>query len=89
MDKGLWRYTRHPNYFGDACVWWGLFLIAAETPLGLLSVVGPIYLVFTLTRWSGIPTVEYRLKKTRPAYAEYARRTSGFLPWPPKAPQAD
>lgn len=58
MDKGLWRYTRHPNYFGDACVWWGLFLIAAETPLGLLSVAGPIYLVFTLTRWSGIPTVE-------------------------------
>ena len=89
MDKGLWRYTRHPNYFGDACVWWGLFLIAAETPLGLLSVVGPIYLVFTLTRWSGIPTVEYRLKKTRPAYADYARRTSGFLPWPPKPPQAD
>ena len=88
MDKGLWRYTRHPNYFGDACVWWGLFLIAAEAPLGLFSIFGPIYLVFTLTRWSGVPTVEYRLQKTRPAYADYMRRTSGFIPWPPKPSDA-
>lgn len=85
MDRGLWRYTRHPNYFGDACVWWGLWLVAAETPLGLLAVVGPAYLVFTLTRWSGMPTVEGRMHRRKPAYADYAARTSPFIPWPPKA----
>ncbi len=84
MDKGLWRYSRHPNYFGDACVWWGLWLIAAETNLGLFSIVGPIYLVYTLTRWSGMPTVEGRMRRRKPDYEDYARRTSAFIPWPPK-----
>lgn len=85
MDKGLWRYTRHPNYFGDACVWWGLWLVAAETQLGLFAIVGPAYLVFTLTRWSGMPTVEGRMRRRKPAYEDYARRTSAFIPWPPKS----
>jgi len=84
LDTGLWRYTRHPNYFGDACVWWGLWLVAAETTLGLFSIIGPAYLVFTLTRWSGVPTVEGRLKRRKPGYEDYMRRTSGFIPWPPK-----
>ncbi|RKQ72183.1 steroid 5-alpha reductase family enzyme [Litorimonas taeanensis] len=84
MDKGLWKYTRHPNYFGDACVWWGLFLIASETPYGLWTIIGPILLTWTLMRWSGAPTVEGRLHKTRPGYADYVRRTSGFIPMPPK-----
>lgn len=84
MDQGLWRYTRHPNYFGDACVWWGLFLIAAETPFGLWAIPGPILLTWTLMKWSGAPTVEGRLRKTRPGYAEYVKRTSGFVPMPPK-----
>jgi len=85
LDKGLWRYSRHPNYFGDACVWWGLWLIAAETQLGVFAVVGPIYLVYTLTRWSGMPTVEGRLRRRKPAYEEYVQRTSAFIPWPPKS----
>jgi len=85
MDKGLWRYTRHPNYFGDACVWWGLWLIAAESPIAWIAVVGPIYLVYTLTRWSGMPTVEGRLRRRKPDYEDYARRTSPFIPWPPKS----
>jgi steroid 5-alpha reductase family enzyme len=84
MDRGLWRYTRHPNYFGDACVWWGLFLIAAETPYGLWSLPAPLLLTFLLTRWSGVPTVEGRMKRTRPGYPEYVARTSGFVPWFPK-----
>jgi steroid 5-alpha reductase family enzyme len=88
LDRGLWRYTRHPNYFGDACVWWGLFLIAAETRLGLVSVVGPIYLVYTLNRWSGAPTIEGRMRRRKPGYEAYMRRTSGFFPWPPKPPEA-
>jgi steroid 5-alpha reductase family enzyme len=84
MDRGLWRYTRHPNYFGDACVWVGLFLIAAETRFGLWSLPGPLLIVFLLTRWSGVPTVEGRLRRRRPGYEAYVQRTSGFVPWFPK-----
>ena len=84
MDQGLWRYTRHPNYFGDACVWWGLWLIAAETTPGLFAVVGPLFLTFTLTRWSGIGISEAASKKSRPGYEAYVKRTSAFVPWPPK-----
>lgn len=87
LDTGLWRYTRHPNYFGDALVWWGLWLLAAGAGLWVAaaSLIGPVFLTFTLTRWSGVPTLELGLRRTRPGYADYAARTSGFLPWPPKA----
>ena len=85
LDTGLWRYTRHPNYFGDACTWWGIWLVAAETgPAGWISIIGPIFLTYTLTKWSGKPLLEKSLKKNRPGYAEYIDRTSGFFPWPPK-----
>ena len=85
LDTGLWKYTRHPNYFGDACAWWGIWLIASETGLaGWISIIGPIFLTFTLTKWSGKPLLEKGLKKTRPDYAAYVARTSGFFPWPPK-----
>lgn len=85
LDAGLWRYTRHPNYFGDTCVWWGVFVIAAETPLGLWSLPGPILITFLLTRLSGVPMLEHSLKKNRPGYEDYIRRTSSFFPLPPKA----
>lgn len=85
LDTGLWRYTRHPNYFGDTCVWWGLWLVAAETTIGLWSLPGPVLITWLLTRMSGVPMLEYSLKKNRPGYADYIRRTSGFIPWPPKA----
>lgn len=85
LDTGLWHYTRHPNYFGDACTWWGIWLVAAETgPAGWISVVGPLFLTFTLTRWSGKPLLERGLHKSRPDYAAYVARTSGFFPLPPK-----
>ncbi|MEG3144115.1 DUF1295 domain-containing protein [Sphingomonas sp. RT2P30] len=84
MDRGLWRYTRHPNYFGDACTWWGLYLIAAETRIGLLALPGPVLLTWTLMKWSGAPTIEGRLKRKKPGYDDYMRRTSGFVPWWPK-----
>jgi len=84
LDTGLWKYTRHPNYFGDACVWWGLWLIAAETGPGLWAVAGPLFLTFTLTKWSGIGITEKAIHGTRPGYADYVRRTSAFIPWPPK-----
>jgi steroid 5-alpha reductase family enzyme len=84
MDQGLWRYTRHPNYFGDACVWWGLWLIAAQTPLGIWTLPAPILMTFLLTKWSGVPTVEGRMRRKRPDYEAYVQRTSGFVPWFPK-----
>lgn len=84
LDTGLWRYTRHPNYFGDACTWWGLWMIAAETLPGMLSIVGPILITWLLTRLSGVPMLERGLKKSRPGYEEYVRRTSGFFPLPPR-----
>ena len=84
LQTGLWRLTRHPNYFGDACLWWGLFLVAAETPYGLWSLPGPVLLTVLLTRWSGVPTVEGRMKRRRPDYEAYVARTSGFIPWFPK-----
>ena len=86
LDTGLWRYTRHPNYFGDALTWWGLWMIAADAGPGiaLASLVGPVFLTFTLTRWSGKPMLERGLCKSRPDYADYVQRTSGFIPWPPK-----
>jgi len=84
LDTGLWRYTRHPNYFGDACVWWGLWLVAAETGSGLWSVAGPLFLTFTLTRWSGIGITEKAIHKSRPGYAAYVKRTSAFIPLPPR-----
>ncbi|KAK0331229.1 hypothetical protein LTR94_029757, partial [Friedmanniomyces endolithicus] len=71
LDTGLWKYTRHPNYFGDALVWWGLWLIAAETTIGLWSIMGPVFLTFTLTRWSGIGITEKAIHRSRPAYADY------------------
>ena len=74
-----------PNYFGDACTWWGLYLIAAETPVGVWAIPGPILITWTLMKWSGAPTIENRMKRKKPGYAEYIRVTSGFVPWPPKA----
>jgi steroid 5-alpha reductase family enzyme len=84
LSTGLWCYTRHPNYFGDAVVWWGLFTIAASTPAGLWTAFGPALMTFLLARISGVPMLESRLRETRPGYAEYVERTSAFVPWPPK-----
>jgi steroid 5-alpha reductase family enzyme len=89
LDTGLWRYTRHPNYFGDCCAWWGIWLAAAEAGpwIALASLPGPLFLTFTLTRWSGKPLLERGLAKSRPGYSDYVARTSGFIPWPPKRQQ--
>lgn len=84
MDRGLWRYTRHPNYFGDAVVWWGLFLFALHTWPALLTVVGPLVMTFLLAKGTGKPLLEKDIAKRRPGYAEYVRRTSGFIPMPPR-----
>jgi steroid 5-alpha reductase family enzyme len=84
MDRGLWRYTRHPNYFGDAVLWWGFFLIALATPHGWASVVGPLLMTILLLRVSGVALLERGLKRRKPDYQAYIERTSAFIPWPPR-----
>jgi steroid 5-alpha reductase family enzyme len=85
MDRGLWRYTRHPNYFGDFCVWWGIFLVAAETGPARWGVIGPLVMSVLLMKYSGVGMLERSIGKRRPGYADYARRTSTFFPLPPKS----
>ena len=85
LDSGLWKYTRHPNYFGDFCAWWGIWLVASQAGWPVwIAVVGPLFLSFTLMKWSGAPLLEKSLKKNRPDYVDYIQRTSGFFPMPPK-----
>ena len=84
LDTGLWRYTRHPNYFGDAAVWWGLYLLACGSWLGVATLPAPIVMTFLLARGTGKPLTEKHLSSSRPGYAEYVRRTSGFFPLPPR-----
>lgn len=84
MDRGLWRYTRHPNYFGDVCVWWGLWLVVLPAGGTWWTAVGPLVMTYLLVRVSGKAMLERDIGKRRPGYEEYIRRTSGFFPLPPK-----
>ncbi|MEY3805950.1 MAG: hypothetical protein RIR69_762 [Actinomycetota bacterium] len=84
MDQGLWSLTRHPNYFGDALLWWGIGVVAAETGSGVIGFIGPVVMTYLLMRVSGVPMLERSLNKRREGYADYVARTSGFIPRPPK-----
>jgi steroid 5-alpha reductase family enzyme len=84
MDRGLWRYTRHPNYFGDACVWWGLWLVAVTASGVWWTAIGPAVMTLLLVRVSGAGLLEKDIGTRRPGYAEYIERTSGFVPLPPR-----
>jgi steroid 5-alpha reductase family enzyme len=87
MDRGLWRWTRHPNYFGDACVWWGLWLVgglASGWLPGLLTVLAPVAMTYFLVFATGARLLEQTMMK-RPGYPEYAARTSMFFPLPPRS----
>lgn len=83
MDRGLWKFTRHPNYFGDACIWVGMFLLAAERWPGVLTVLSPVAMILLLTKGSGAANLERHMAQ-RPGYRDYMARTSGFVPLPPK-----
>ena len=84
LDTGLWRFTRHPNYFGDDCVWWGLSLIAFSAWPGVLTILSPLAMTWLLAKGTGKPLLEKDMASRRPGYADYVRRTSGFVPLPPK-----
>jgi len=87
LDRGLWRYTRHPNYFGDALLWWGVYAIAAATPRGWLTVLSPALMSFLLIRVSGVTLLEEGLKASKPGYHAYISRTPAFFPWFPRIPR--
>jgi steroid 5-alpha reductase family enzyme len=84
MDRGLWRYTRHPNYFGDFLVWWGFGAIALAGPLGAFALVGPALMSVLLLRVSGVAMLERTIGRRRPGYREYQLRTNAFFPGPPR-----
>lgn len=84
MDRGLWAYSRHPNYFGETLVWWGMFLIALSVPGGGWTFVSPALITFLLLRVSGVTLLERTLTETRPEYRDYVERTSTFIPWFPR-----
>jgi steroid 5-alpha reductase family enzyme len=83
MDRGLWSWTRHPNYFGDSAVWWGLYLVAASAWPGVLTVLSPVVMTYFLVFATGARLLEKEMSK-RPGYPEYQQRTSYFIPRPPK-----
>ena len=85
LDTGVWRYTRHPNYFGDAAQWWAFWLFAAATGAGVLTVFSPVIMTWLLVRVSGVAMLERSLIENKPGYREYAQRTSAFIPWFPRS----
>lgn len=83
LDSGLWRYTRHPNYFGNACMWWGIGVAACSVPMGWLALIGPAFMNFALVYLTGKANNESKMN-ARHAYRDYMKRTSGFFPLPPQ-----
>lgn len=83
MKSGLWRYTRHPNYFGEVTQWWGIWLITLNSLYGWYGIIGPVVITILILRVSGIPMLEKKMEQN-PQYVEYKRRTSKFFPLPPK-----
>ena len=84
MNRGLWRYTRHPNYFGDFLVWWGIYFVSAEPQSWWWTILGPLLMTVLLVRVSGVRLLENSLRTRIDGYGHYVETTSAFFPWPPK-----
>lgn len=84
MDRGLWGWSRHPNYFGEAVTWWGIGLVAVHNGVTVLGLLGPALITYFLLTKSGIGPLESQMRRTKPQYADYVARTSAFLPRPPR-----
>ena len=87
-DRGLWRYTRHPNYFGDFCIWWGLYLVAIAAGQHVWTIISPILMSLFLMKVSGVTLLEQTLTQDKPGYADYIRRTNAFFPGLPRTDHA-
>ena len=84
MDRGLWAYSRHPNYFGEALIWWGLFVITLSTPNSWWAIISPVIITVVLLKMTGIALMERTIVDNRPGYRQYIQRTNAFFPWIPK-----
>ncbi|MEO6728364.1 MAG: DUF1295 domain-containing protein [Candidatus Dojkabacteria bacterium] len=84
MTSGLWKYTRHPNYFGEATQWWGIFIISLRAPFGIIGIISPIVITYMLRKVSGVPMLEAKYKENK-EYQNYIKNTSGFIPKSPKS----
>lgn len=85
LQTGIWKYSRHPNYFGELCFWWGIFLMACANPMALITVIGPLVYSHLIVNVTGQATLDKKLAREKPGYAEYMARTNGMIPWPPKS----
>jgi steroid 5-alpha reductase family enzyme len=90
MDRGLWASSRHPNYFGEACTWWGIWLVAVggAGSAGAWSIVSPVLMTLLLLKVSGVSLLEKDIGERRPAYRDYIARTPAFVPWRPRPPES-
>ncbi len=84
MRYGLWKYSRHPNYFGESTIWWGIFIIASQVEYGLFTVISPLLITYTLLKLTGVTLMEETIFKGNREYDEYKKATSAFIPWFPK-----
>ncbi|MCH8488303.1 MAG: DUF1295 domain-containing protein [Oceanicaulis sp.] len=84
LDTGLWAWSRHPNYFGNSLLWWGIFIASCAHPVALVTVIGPIVMTHFLVNVTGMRTLDKKLAREKPGYAEYMAHTSGFVPKPPR-----
>lgn len=84
IDTGLWRYSRHPNYFGEVTMWWGIWLIVAGAPFGYWAIISPLTITFLILKVSGVPMLEEKFAGN-PAFEKYKQKTSVFFPLPPKS----
>jgi steroid 5-alpha reductase family enzyme len=87
MNRGLWATTRHPNYFGECLMWWGLFLITLANPANVWTIISPLTITILLLKVSGVTLLEKSIVETRPKYRDYMESTSAFIPWFPKRKQ--
>ncbi len=84
MNKKLWRYSRHPNYFGESSMWWGIFIVSLSVPFGYITFISPVVITYTLLRVTGVTLMEEKIFGDNPEYKEYVDKTSSFIPWFPK-----
>jgi steroid 5-alpha reductase family enzyme len=87
LDRGLWAWSRHPNYFGNALLWWGIFIAACAHPVAAVTVIGPVVMTHFLVNVTGMRTLDKKLAREKPGYGAYMARTSGFIPRPPRPQQ--
>ena len=84
IDFGLWEFSRHPNYFGESTIWWGMFIIVLSVPFGIITIISPMLITYTLLRISGVSLMEKTIFGENKEYQEYIKNTSSFIPWFPQ-----